>query len=203
MSKRIFQHVLVAVGLLLLAVPAFAQTQAVFPIQPGSKLWVEGTSNKSDWSVNATEFAGSITMNPQGTAQDPGVQQVKITIPSAKILSNKSTIMDRLMHDALQVEAHPQVVYTLTSAKAAPGKTPNTFALQTQGQLTLAGTTKDIEVIVQGERMADGQVRFTGSHKMKMTDYGMAPPSAMFGALRTADDVTVRFDLVVAPAQAN
>ena len=51
---------------------------------------------------------------------------------------------------------------------------------------------------VRGEKLANGQVRLQGEHPLLMTDYGLTPPSAMFGALRTADKVTVKFDLVVA-----
>ena len=53
------------------------------------------------------------------------------------------------------------------------------------------------------EALADGHVRFTGQHPMLMSDFGMDPPSAMFGQLRTADEVVVHFDLVVAPGPAN
>jgi len=34
-----------------------------------------------------------------------------------------------------------------------------------------------------------------------MSDYGMQPPTAMFGALRTGDDVTVHFDVAFVPAE--
>ena len=106
--------------------------------------------------------------------------------------------MDRLMYDALLVEEHPQITYELISATpgAASG---NTFTLQTKGRLTLAGATKEIDMAVQGEKLANGQVRFQGQHELLQSDYGVKPPSAMFGALRTADKVTVKFDVVVAP----
>jgi hypothetical protein len=33
-----------------------------------------------------------------------------------------------------------------------------------------------------------------------MSDYGLQAPVAMFGALRTGDEVTVHFDVVATPA---
>lgn len=182
----------------LFVVATQANAQVVYQTQPASKLWIEGTSNKSDWSVNATEFSGTVTMKQDVTPADPGVSAVKLTVASGKIVSNKSTIMDRLIVDALQVEQHPTITYELVSATPA-GANGNAFTLQTKGRLTLAGTTKEIDMEVQGEKLADGQVRFQGEHELLMSDYGIQPPSAMFGALRTADKTTVKFDLVVAP----
>ena len=184
------------VALLFVVMGANAQ-QVVYQAQPASKLWIEGTSNKSDWSVNATEMSGAVTMNRNLTAADPGVKGAKVTVASGKIVSGRSTIMDRLIVDALLAEQHPTITYELVSAQPAAGS-GNTFTLQTRGRLTLGGTTKEIAMNVRGEKLANGQVRLQGEHPLLMTDYGLTPPSAMFGALRTADKVTVKFDLVVA-----
>jgi hypothetical protein len=36
-----------------------------------------------------------------------------------------------------------------------------------------------------------------------MTDFALKPPTAMFGALRTGDEVVVNFDVVATQAAAN
>lgn len=201
MSKAMRALWLLAAGILFVSAQAYAQETVVYRAQPASKLWVEGTSNKSDWTVNATDFSGTVTMNRNVSASDPGVQDVKIEVVAGKLESGRSTIMDRLMHDALQVEAHPTISYELISAEpaGAPAGNGNAFALDTRGRLTLAGTTREIDMAVQGEKLANGQVRFTGSHELLMSEYGITPPSAMFGALRTGDKVKVAFEFVVAP----
>jgi polyisoprenoid-binding protein YceI len=110
--------------------------------------------------------------------------------------------MDRLMHDALMVDEHPGITYELTSAEPAGATaTDGTFVLNTTGELSLTGTTRDVQIDVTGTRLADGKIRFTGSHAMKMSDYGMAAPTAMFGQLRTGDDITIHFDIVAGPAE--
>ena len=38
-----------------------------------------------------------------------------------------------------------------------------------------------------------GTIDFSGSQKIKMTDYGVTPPKALFGALVTGDDITISF----------
>ena len=169
--------------------PAQAQTLTLLP---ESKLWVAGTSNKSDWTVDATEVKAEMA------ATADAINNVKVTVASAKVVSNKSSIMDRLIHDALKVSEHPTITYDLSEAvKGVNGKT---FSTKTKGKLTLAGVTKAVDITVSGERLDGGKLRLKGSTPLKMTDFGITPPSAMFGALRTANDVTVHFDITVAPA---
>jgi len=45
--------------------------------------------------------------------------------------------------------------------------------------------------------MPDGTVIAKGSVPIKMTDYGIKPPTALFGRLKTGDDVKVNFELSI------
>lgn len=189
---------LFATAAMLDSAPAQAQESAQYAVQQDSKLWVDGTSSKSDWTVHAAEVQGSFDVT--GSGADASVTAGTITVESGKLEGGKSTIMDRLMHDALKVKEHPTITYVLTSAE--PGGTPGedgSMSLKTKGKLTLGGTTKDIEMDVKGTPSPDGTIRFIGSHPLKMSDYGIEAPVAMFGALRTGDAVTVHFDVVAGP----
>ncbi len=180
------------------AAPAQAQNAAEYTLDAESKLWVDGTSNKSDWTVHAAELEGGFGITGSGT--DLSVSSGEIVVDAAKLEGGTSTIMDRLMRDALNVKEHPTITYQLTSAeRATAAASDGTFTLATTGNLTLTGTTNEIQMDVTGTPQGDGKIRFTGSYALKMTDYGMTPPTAMFGALRTGDDVTVHFDVVAAP----
>ena len=70
--------------------------------------------------------------------------------------------------------------------------------LSTNGNLTLAGVTRQIQMDVNVEETSEG-IRYTGSVPLKMSDFEIRPPTAMFGALRTGDEVTVGFDVVFVP----
>ncbi|MEM1125849.1 MAG: YceI family protein [Bacteroidota bacterium] len=165
-----------------------------------SRLWIDGTSNRDDWTVYATSMDGAFTLT---VAEDQvTVQEARLVVAAPQIVSQKSTIMDRLMHETLQVDTHTEVIYALSAIEPAPANEGSDFGLATTGQLTLAGTTQDIAFVMQGERLEDGRIRFQGSYPLLLTDYGMTPPSAMFGALRTGDEVVVNFDVTVEPMEA-
>ena len=184
-------------GTMLSSAAVQAQDAASYQPLPESRLWVEGTSNKSDWTVKAQELDVELDLVPD--ASSPEVRSARVTVPAAEIVSEKSTIMDRLMHDALKVNEHPEIVFELTGAEptAVPEDSDATFALNATGRLTIAGETREITLPVEGDLLEDDRVRLTGEHTMLMSDYGIQPPSAMFGALRTGDEVTVHFDLLI------
>lgn len=183
-----FQVVAAVVAVTLLASAAQAQTHS---LQPESKIWVDGVSNKSDWTVHATEISGIVTIDDSSGIPT----SLRLSLPSAAIKSNTNILMDRKIHEALQVSEHPTVSFELTDASAVA----SAATLNTMGKLRLAGVTKDIEMNVTAEMTGDGAIRYTGSTALKMSDFNIKPPVAMLGALRTGDDVTVGFDVVFVP----
>jgi hypothetical protein len=52
-------------------------------------------------------------------------------------------------------------------------------------------------VPVEVEEQRDGTVRARGALPILMTDYGISPPTALFGVLRTENRIVVKFDLLV------
>jgi polyisoprenoid-binding protein YceI len=75
------------------------------------------------------------------------------------------------------------------------------FVLDTKGKLTIAGVTRDVAFDVQGSRDPHGKYTLIGQAPIKMTHYGIKPPTAMMGTIRTGDDVKVTFRWVVERAQ--
>jgi polyisoprenoid-binding protein YceI len=185
--------------LLILSVVApvsFAQEGIRYALDPESKFWVEGTSNQSDWTVSAKEFDGFVRLSPDFPDGEAAVVEVHLEITAKKILSGKSPIMDRLAHQTLKAEQNPTIVYDLSSADVAPSDTSAGYLVGSVGTLTIAGLEQEVQVPVLAERRDDDSVRFTGRLDTRLTSFKMKPPSAMFGALHTADPVTIHFDLV-------
>ena len=165
-------------------------------LRPESRVWVDGTSNKNDWTVKATELSGFVHLQVKGDVLE--ITGGGFTVAARKLVSEHGVIMDRLMQGALKSGTHPSIIYELVSAAVTP-LAPGKYAVATQGRVTIAGVTKDVAQTVSAERLPDGRLRFTGSQPILMNEYGMTPPTAMFGALRAGNRVVVNFELVVKP----
>lgn len=184
---------LIGVALCLMATAGSGAAQAQvadYVMGPGSKLWIDGSSNMSDWTVHASSVSGSLTLNDDGL---PATAMVTVTADS--IRSEKGKIMDRLMYRALKSGTHPTITYSLSAAESLGGD-----SLLTKGELRAAGVTRAAPMTVEWLPQDGGAFRVRGSHEVRMTDYGMKPPTAMFGALHTRNEVVVHFDVIFLPS---
>jgi hypothetical protein len=60
----------------------------------------------------------------------------------------------------------------------------------------MAGSKRRITFFATGRQDGSGKLTGTGSVDLKMTDFGIDPPSALLGLVRAHDDIRVRFNLV-------
>lgn len=120
------------------------------------------------------------------------VEAFEITIPAASLHSTKDGI-DKNMHKAMKVAEHKTITFRVKSleARGAAG------ALRALGSLTIAGVTKDITLDLTAKR-AGSNLSLVGEVPLLMTDYGIAPPKAMMGMMKTDPKIVIRVDLVLA-----
>ena len=185
------RYTIIAVLALAAATVTFADRYAA---ATGSSVKVTGTSTLHEWTMEGSTIKGEISAPTPDNWNAPAKAVVTIPVTSIKSEHGK---MDKLMADALKAREHPQVRFEMTEATPA-NATANAFTLQTKGKLTIGGVTKDIALDVQGTRGADGRYILTGEAPIKMTAFGIKPPTAMMGTIKTGDDVKVTFRWVVA-----
>ncbi len=165
----------------------------------GAFVRIEGTSTLHEWKMESTAINGQITAAPpaQWTSGAPVAGDATVAIPVTSLKSEHAK-MDKLMAEALKAKTNPTIKYELTTAIVAqPG---TSFVLDTRGKLTIAGVTRDVEMKVTGTRDSAGTYFLTGQVPIRMTDYGIKPPTAMLGTIKTGNDVKVTFRWAVHPA---
>lgn len=169
-----------------------------FSSATGSLVRIEGTSTLHAWKMEGGTIDGQITAPPIDEWQNGNpAANVTVAIP-VKSIKSEHTRMDKLMAEALKAGTNPEIRYAMTSASLKQADA-STFVVNTQGRLTIAGVTRDVEMQILGTR--DGaQYVLTGRVPIKMTDYGIKPPTAMMGTIRTGDAVAVTIRWVVGAA---
>lgn len=176
------------VTILAFALAAFAAGADKFLGTQGSVVRVQGTSTLHEWTMESAKISGTI---------DAPAKAI-VTIPVASLKSEHAK-MDKLMAEALKAKEHPEIRYEMTSATPSqPGA--DAFVMKTRGKLTIAGVTRDVAFDVQGSRNPDGKYTLVGQAPIRMTQYGIKPPTAMMGTIKTGDDVKVTFRWVVEKA---
>ena len=162
-----------------------------------ARISLEGTSNIHGYTASTTDVrltAIEIQGLPPGDLLDhllqPGAFSVlEITIPAATLTSPRDGV-DKNMHKALKVQEHPDIRFRLRTLEPAGA------AYRGLGTLTIAGVEKEVALTLQVERRG-AALAVNGGTELLMTDYGIAPPKAMLGMLRTNPRVQIRLDLTV------
>lgn len=188
---------LIAASLIAFATTAAAQEPARVAASPESKLWIEGTSNLHGWSCQTAQLETALDVDRAGTSALPtSLKRVEVKVPVKALKCGKGA-MDNNLYKALNAEASPAVIYTLGTFDVIPGETAGSFTLKTVGTLNIAGRENRVAMDVVATRLPDGTLKATGAVPIKMTDYGIDPPTAIFGRLKTGNEVKVNFELVV------
>lgn len=197
------QAVLLATALTAaLCAPAAAQAPAKMTVRPESKLTVAGGSNVHDWACATNVLRATVTMNaefasrPLNELAEP-IEKVSVAIPVKSLECGKGKMNDNL-YKALKADQFPEITYVLMSYKVdKAAAASDKLAALTVGELTVAGTTTRVEIPLTAERQAGGSLRGQGTLAMKMTDVGIKPPTALMGTMRTKNDITIRFELLL------
>lgn len=91
---------------------------------------------------------------------------------------------------ALKADKHDEIVFDASDIVA------DGDGYRLTGTLTILGTSKPHTVTV-APAVDSSDRRVVGETTVRQTDFGVKPYSAMMGALKVADDVTVRLDLTL------
>lgn len=168
-------------------------------LQPESKIWVDGTSTVRSFSCTAAVVEADVaTTKPNAAgavfAGEKAITDVAVRIP-AKRLDCKNGTMNGHMFKAIKADAAPTIAFTLKSYDLL--ESGDDVTTKMKGTLSLGGTTKDITIDAGLVQTPTGALRVKGSYDLRLTEYGLKPPSLMMGSMKVGDLVKVNFDLLL------
>ncbi len=155
-----------------------------------SKLIVDGTSNIHDWQINAENQQGKITTNFED-GKLAAIQQLDFSVTAESLKSGKSG-MDKNTYKALNTSKYKQIVFKLTKVSSINGS-GGSYKVVASGNLMIAGVTKPIDITFD-VKVQGNTITLTGAKTIKMTDFGVDPPKAMFGTITTGDAIDIKFE---------
>lgn len=155
-----------------------------------SELTIDGTSNLHDWEMVAEQVKGSM----QATFEDgklAKVDQLNFVVVAESLKSGKGG-MDKNAHKALDTKKHKEIRFQLQEVENINCSSNTACVITAKGTLSIAGTTKPIELTLDAN-VSNNTIVLSGTYSLKMTNYNVDPPKAMFGAITTGDDLKINF----------
>lgn len=197
--------ILRSICIVLLALPLFLLGQTSYQVAEDSQFDVNGTSTLSDWTVKTRAVSGSAEFDKNFLKKDIPKKGSKINKASIRVAVNTldggrgATMNDKILA-AFDASNNPDIVYELESATVEGPKegSDRVFLLSSSGTLNMAGQSQKVDIPLEGEKQADGSYVFQGKCPLNMKDFGMEPPSAMFGQIIAGDAVEILIKLTLA-----
>ena len=187
-------------SLLATSPPGASAQDASSPLTLASaKVSIAGTSNIHEFEAVTREVSVTRISLAKGVAGagviasvlNPGaVEGFDLAIRAASLSSPREGL-DKNMHKALKVEEFKDITFRLIRLEGKGG------ALKAIGTLTIAGVAREVGFDLNIKESSSA-LHITGEVPLLMTDYGIAPPKAMLGMLKTDPKIVVRFDVVLA-----
>ncbi|HOZ87535.1 MAG TPA: YceI family protein [Bacteroidia bacterium] len=153
---------------------------------------IHGTSNLHAWdeTVGLVSGNGTFTPNSDGSSN---LEDINIKMEVRSIRSSKGAVMNNNTYKALKADVYPQIIFSISSPVKSIQINTVEKTITAKGNLTIAGVTKPVNLLVKIVMLPQGRLLFEGSQSIKMTDYNIKPPTALLGTLKTGNEITIRF----------
>lgn len=170
----------------------FGQTN--YLLNNGYSVTIIGGSNLHDWDETAGNVSGiaNISWNPNGSFN---INAIKMIIDVRSIKSSEGSTMNNKTYSALKVNNHPSILFAIISPLQSIPASTGGENITVSGNLTIAGVTHQITIHAKVVATPGGNVDIDGSQPIRMSDYNIDPPTALFGMLKVSDEVTIHFKM--------
>ena len=207
-------------SLLLVAPIAHAAGATRLTAATASSVVLDGSSNVTDWQCRGTAIDAMmiVATSPEhlneviDRVEDGNIgvwmsqpsmgsfpaPEFRLRIPVTTFRCG-NRVMESDMRRALKADQHAFVEFVFRQLQGGIEHDIDSgrYRAELIGDLTLAGVTKRIVLELSAERVSRTKFRFRSQLPLRMTQFGVTPPSALFGAIKARDHLTVHFDLLL------
>jgi polyisoprenoid-binding protein YceI len=169
---------------------------------PGSKITLEvektGLLRGKKHIFTYERFDGAV----QYQAAAPERSSVRLSIESASIVcqddwlseSDRKKVMNEALTNMMSAAQYPRLEFVSTSIRPS-----SAGRFEVDGNLKIRDRIKPAKVGLELKPQQDATLLFEGDAIIRLTDYGLKPPSAALGAVGTKDEMRLRFVLLAKP----
>lgn len=190
----------------LLSVPAEGQIQ-VTPHQK-SQFWIDGKATGRSFTCKVTRIEGTAQLpdRKEGIPQESSDERATVTVRvPVRAVDCGNSMMTNDLQEALKMEQHPKIRFQLVHATV--GGRIDTSAqwrrIDALGPLTIAGTKRLTRLDAAARALDDNHFRLRGCLPIRMTYFGIDPPTKALGLIQVKNRVEVQFDLLAQTASAD
>ena len=172
----------------------------LYKAQPGGgKMTLEGKSTAHGWKVETSAIGGHIKADASFPESAAGSikPEVEVSIPVRQLKSGSKAMDVRMMSEMIQ-PTYPKIEYRVLDLKPKGAPSGGKAEFDAVGALTAVGVTRTNTMPVIVTRVDKTKLTVTGSIQLKMSDFGIKPPTfdvpLLGGIMKTDDDMKLSFE---------
>ena len=169
-----------------------------YTIEPQSNLYLKGTTNINSFECVALDAfpVQDISGTLYPSAGKASLKGAEIALTVKKLDCDNSKI-NRDLCDALNEEEYPVIGIRFHGARLKSFDLHKDWVdIEADATLTISGVAKRVTLHAKGKELSKGAYQFIGSKEIKMSDFGVDPPTALFGLIQVDDEVSIHLDVV-------
>jgi len=158
-----------------------------------TELVIDGTSTLHGWTATAAQVDGvptSVNVTEGTVHIDPFSIETKVI----SLDGGRGPAMNGKIQKALKADSDPTVIFNIQESLAISLSDISEDGFPVKGSLSIGGITHDVEIVTTITQK-DKTLMISGKRDMKMSEFDIEAPSAMFGQIKTNDDITIRFNI--------
>jgi polyisoprenoid-binding protein YceI len=188
---KTIKNLILLAALSLIGIQANAQVITKYQTNDASTISVTGTSTLHNWKEDLKKFNIGFLMDKSNN-ETITINKVQFNALVGD-LKSESSLMDDKTFSALKKDKFPTVSF-VSDQEVKMALQGNNFSGKVSGKLTIKGTTKQVLITISGTLENDG-VKVSGMYPISMSDYGVKPPTALFGTIKSGNNIQLHFDL--------
>lgn len=181
-------------------IPGSVPRDVTIHIEEGSRLFIEGTSN-----INSFECLCNDRFNPKNVRVIVDDERKSVAFFGTALALKTATLdcdnskINKDLCTALKADEYPNINIVLHDASVL-GQSVNErdwTDIKATATLTITDQSRKVSLAVKGRKLSGNRYRFVSVKELQMTDFGINPPTALFGLIKVRDHIKINFDLIV------
>jgi polyisoprenoid-binding protein YceI len=173
---------------------AFDPSRSRFTVQAFATGLLSALGHSPTFAV--LDFSGFLAFDeadPRGAALELRAGAGSLRLLDRVRDSDHREIEDRMRREVLDTARFPEITFRSEAVTADPAG-PRRYRLGLGGRLTVRGVERPIGLGADLE-VFDGGLILRGGGPVRMSEFGIAPVTALAGAIRLKDELALAFDL--------
>lgn len=171
-----------------------------YQIRPESKLFLKGTTNVNSFTCDCTDHYPPQFLEVESQGTYARFQKAGIRI-STRDFNCHNRKIEADLEKALHADQYPHIGVDLMESwqntQGTSGDSKDWFSVKAKVKITITNVSKQHQILGKARKIGNNRFQLIGEKDIQMSEFGIEPPTAMFGMIKVNDWITFHFDLIV------